>query len=81
MHTVVTSSTPSARHGVDSVTVVPFRLIVITQGRQRSSHVITLDVTPEIGDHLGFRGETVVVHYVARSSRNGFAGVIVAGER
>ena len=51
---------------------MPYRLIVITQGRQRSSHVITLDATPEIGDHLGFHGGTIVVQYVARSSRNGF---------
>jgi hypothetical protein len=58
---------------------MPFRIILIDTDRRRSSHVMTLCETPQVGDHLDFYGESIVVHHVTRSARAGLAGVIVVG--
>jgi hypothetical protein len=39
---------------------------------------MTLAETPQVGDHIDFHGEAIVVHHVTRSARAGLAGVIVA---
>lgn len=72
----------TAHHRTGSVrsAVLTFRCIVIDADRRRTSLVITLDGAPLVGDDLELpHGETVVVHHVTSSSRDGLAGVIIAG--
>jgi hypothetical protein len=58
---------------------MPFRIILIDKDRRRSAHVLTLEGTPQVGDLLDLHGEEILVHHVTKSSRDGLAGVVVAG--
>ena len=58
----------------------PYRVIVIAADHSRATHIITLDGAPYEGDELELpHGETVTVHHVTTSARDGLAGVIIAG--
>ena len=58
---------------------MPFRIILIDTDRRRTSHILTLEGNPQVGDLLDLHGEEILVHHVTSSSRDGLAGVIVAG--
>lgn len=58
---------------------MPFRIILIDSDSRRTSHVLTLDGAPQVGDVIDLHGDAILVHHVTRSSRDGLAGVIVAG--
>ena len=53
---------------------MPFRIILIDTDSRRTSHVLTLDEAPQ-----DLHAEAILVHHVTRSSRDGLAGVVVAG--
>jgi hypothetical protein len=57
-----------------------YRVIVINDDRSRSTYVLNLEAAPYVGDTLELpHGETVLVHHVGPSPRDGLGGVIIAG--
>ena len=58
---------------------MPYRIILISSDRARTSHILTL-ADPKVGDELDIpHWGSVVIHHVTKSNREGLAGVIVAG--
>ena len=63
-----------------TLTGMPYRVIVVSDDRSRSTYVIQLGSAPYPGDELELpHGEVVSVVHVTSGSRDGFAGVIIAG--
>ena len=57
-----------------------YRVIVINDDRSRSTYLVNLEAAPYVGDTLKLpHGETVLVHHVGPSPRDGLGGVIIAG--
>jgi len=61
------------------VAVMTFRCIVIEESRRRTTLVLPLPGAPLIGDELvAPHGETIIVHRVTSTSRDGLGRVIIA---